>query len=328
LLVCAAVAAPTLAQQARPVTTQDPRPSMFKTPDFRTLVPGVERPVNPERSFLELSSRHNVEELLKVDGTFDWAKDAHYFHDIWSLEFTFKPVRILAVDLPARGGKLTKKNIWYMVYRVRNPGVVWHTEPTVYADPVRKIEPAAGEFVYAAKGRDELTPGKHEIVEELKDKPVRFTPVFVLFSRDPEIGKQYLDRPLPIAAKMIQQREDPARLLKTTAEMTGDIPAAPEGQDRSVWGVVTWEDVDPRTDYFSIYVQGLTNAFQRKWIPEKNGWWYTQKTLRLDFQRMGDEFSENENEIRFLKKTWVYLDSNLAPAWDSADAAAPVVIAK
>ena len=29
-----------------------------------------------------------------------------------------------------------------------------------------------------------------------------------------------------------------------------------------MWGVATWEYVDPRMDFFSIYVKGLTNAYR------------------------------------------------------------------
>ena len=32
--------------------------------------------------------------------------------------------------------------------------------------------------------------------------------------------------------------------------------------DNRVWGVATWNDVDPRIDFFSVYVGGLTNAYR------------------------------------------------------------------
>lgn len=325
------MASPVSAQVARPASAvQAPKApgALFKAPQFRNLVPGVERTIDADRSFKELTSRHDVPELLSVDGTFDWAKDTQYYHDIWALDFTFKPMRMIEVDVPAPGGKLRKKLVWYLVYRVKNPGVVWHTEPTVYADPEAKVaKKDAGEFEYEVTGRDVLTEGKVTIVEEAREKPIRFVPNFVLFSRDADIGKQYLDRPLPAAQRPIQMREDVARALKNSAEMTMEIPASPEGQDRSVWGVATWEDVDPRTDFLSVYIQGLTNAYQRKWV-EGKGWWYAQKTLRLDFTRPGDEYNEHEDEIRFIRSTWVYLDSNLASSPEDKDAAAPIPLSK
>ena len=38
---------------------------------------------------------------------------------------------------------------------------------------------------------------------------------------------------------------------------------------KTVWGIVTWEDIDPRTKWFSIYVEGLTNAYRWKDAPGK-----------------------------------------------------------
>jgi hypothetical protein len=194
-----------LAQQVRvpfaiPTAVQNqpkgPAPSsLFKPQQFRNLVPGVERTIDPERSFRELTSRHDVPELLAVDATFDWAKDMQYYHDVWALDFTFKPMRMIEVDVPAPGGKLRKKLVWYLVYRVKNPGIVWHTEPTVYADPVRKVaKKDQGEFEYEVTGQDALTEGKVLIVEEAREKPVRFAPNFVLFSRDPAASSTWTGR--------------------------------------------------------------------------------------------------------------------------------------
>jgi len=155
-LLMASPASTASAQLVRPTSAiQAPKTpgALFKAPQFRNLVPGVERSIDPDRSYRELTSRHDVHELLGVDGTFDWAKDTQYYHDIWALEFTFKPMRMIEVDLPAPGGKLRKKLIWYLVYRIKNPGVVWHTEPTVYTDPIAKVaKKDAGEFEYQVTG--------------------------------------------------------------------------------------------------------------------------------------------------------------------------------
>ena len=32
----------------------------------------------------------------------------------------------------------------------------------------------------------------------------------------------------------------------------------------TLWGVATWEDIDPRIVRFSVYVFGLTNAYRGK----------------------------------------------------------------
>jgi hypothetical protein len=130
---------------------------------------------------------------------------------------------------------------------------------------------------------------------------------------------------IPVALPEIEKREDASRRLKNVAdvapepasklhdtiEMMRDIPASPEGQDLSVWGVATWEDIDPSTDHFSVYIQGLTNAYRWEDAPQGTPGAYaagaklgtgrkrTQKTLRLNFWRPSDKYHEHEEEIRF-----------------------------
>ena len=48
--------------------------------------------------------------------------------NVWGLEFTFKPFRMIEVDIPQVSGKMQRKTIWYMVYRVRYLGEEVHFE--------------------------------------------------------------------------------------------------------------------------------------------------------------------------------------------------------
>ena len=83
------------------------------------------------------------------------------------------------------------------------------------------------------------------------------------------------------------------------------IPLSTATSDQSVWGVATWVDIDPRIDFFSIYISGLTNAY--RWTdppgafkagdPPATGRKFTHKTLQLNFWRPGDEFRLLEDEI-------------------------------
>ncbi len=77
-------------------------------------------------------------------------------------------------------------------------------------------------------------------------------------------------------------------------------------EDHRVWGVATWDNVDPRTDFISIFVQGLTNAY--RWQPPADGYkpntqveqdQVLSKTLKLNFWRPGDAIDLHEGEIRF-----------------------------
>lgn len=62
---------------------------------------------------------------LKDDVRFSkevWARDVRFDRDIWCLQFSFKPVRIVYVDIPNKNGKFDKKPVWYWVYMVKNIG--------------------------------------------------------------------------------------------------------------------------------------------------------------------------------------------------------------
>jgi hypothetical protein len=194
------------------------------------------------------------------------------------------------VDIPQASGRMQRKLVWYMIYQVRNKGQ--HLSPRPQPDGTVTIEPV--------------------------DREVRFFPQFVLESH--EYKKAYLDRILPTAIAAIQQKEDPNRKLLNSVEIGSQlVPLSTELVDKGVWGVATWEDVEPRIDTFSIYVEGLTNAY--KWVdtpgtvkpgsPPMTGRTLLQKNLMLNFWRPGDEFLEDRQTIRYgipgkVDYSWVY----------------------
>jgi hypothetical protein len=214
------------------------------------------------------------------------ADDVKFHRDVWSLEFSFKPLRMMYVDVPQPSGKMQRKLIWYLVYRVRNTGEAL----TTVEEPDGSRSP-----------------------KMIQGKPVQFIPQFVLESQDvtasgERIHKAYLDRLIPAAMESIRRRETPGRVLLNSVEMSQkQIPVADARSDGGVWGVAIWEDVDPRLDFFSVYVSGLTNAYQ--WFnppgaykagdPPGKGRRFVRKTLQLNFWRPGDEVQEDETEIRF-----------------------------
>jgi hypothetical protein len=243
------------------------------TGPFRNVVPGVERTIDPEDKVAEKTSEHDLLDILKTDPSFGerpWsnnlAKKIRYQHETWTLEFTFKPVRFIDVDLPNDSGRFDRKSIWYMVYHVRNLG----------------------------------------------EKPVRFVPRFLLYSWDTK--KYYPDRLIPLAIPAIQRREDPRRkLLDSVSISETEVPPWSEDDPVDVYGVATWHDIDPRTDRFSIYLQGLSNAYF--WVDDeelaKGTRKYYRKTLQLNFWRPGDDRFEHEREIRYgipgeVDYQWIY----------------------
>jgi hypothetical protein len=278
---------------------------------FRATAPGVEVTIPVENEKAATFSRHDMVEVLAVDPTFGErpaasglaiAKDVVFEHEIYMLEITLKPMRMVFVDIPNTEGRFDRKQIWYLLYRVKNTGKVW---------------------------KHSFTDGTATSVEVNTDKPIRFIPRITLetWVSGKETRKIYPDRLIPVAIPEIEKREDAGRRLKNVAEvvpepaaklhntieMMRDIPPSPEGQDLSVWGVATWEDIDPTTDHFSVFIQGLTNAY--RWEDAKAGeppaYVYkpgdplgkgrkrTQKTLRLNFWRPSDRYDEHEEEIRF-----------------------------
>jgi hypothetical protein len=263
-------------------------PPSTKTP-YRPLAPGVMITIDPMRESRETVDRHDVVEVLAVDPKLSWAKDVWFHRDVWVLEFKFKPVRIIEVDIPQRSGYMQRKPIWYMVYSVTNTGKVLH--------PVEDVELS-------------YETGEKKLLYRVDtvDAPVRFVPEFLLEAhvRRPDhsvLAKVYPDRVIPLAMGAIRMREDPNRRFLTSVEMSRKLEFG-----ETQWGVATWEDIDPKTFMFSVYVVGLTNAY--RWTDEKGvlkpgddpiskGRKLYRKTLKLNFWRPGDQYREDEKEIRY-----------------------------
>ena len=259
---------------------------------FRSLAPGVLTVIPADMSLDDTIQRGALVEVTQGQQTLAWvpkraapnttfvelAQRLEYPRDIWCLEFAFKPPRQIDVDIPAGGGKMRRATVWYLVYRVKNVG---------------------GRRLVIGKDA-EGQPDPTERAVATFEKPVRFLPHFVLESREGLANDEglasyraYLDRLVPSALDAIRLREDPARtFLDSAAISASDIPP---GEER--WGVATWESIDPRIDYFSIYVRGLTNAI--RWRPAPKAVIgpadppgqhieQTLESLRLDFWKPGD----------------------------------------
>ncbi len=274
-------------------------PMLAKANDgFRALTPGVLTLIPPDTAIDDPLQRGSLVEVTEGLAALQWvpkrgatnttlvsrAVRVEYPRDIWCLEFTFKPPRTIAVDVPAGDGKMRRTSVLYLVYRVKNVGgrrVVTSPRP---------------------EAPGELDPVERTV--ESFEKPVRFLPQLVLETREGiaegegiSSYRAYLDRLMPSAMDAIRQREDPARVLLDSASISAEEIAP--GEER--WGVAIWEAIDPRIDYFSIYVRGLTNAIRWRKREGRNiqpndppgeHIEQTLKSLRLDFWRPGDMASE------------------------------------
>jgi len=195
-------------------------------------------------------------------------------HSVYGFEIGFKPVRMIEVDVPQPSGKLQRKLIWYMLYSIRYEGGDLEPKPEVDQFGAATF-PAPAQVSYNSR---------------------RIFPSFVLIEKP--TNKEYLDRIVPAAKDAIAAREKVGAPIYDTMELqTISIPKSTETEDKPIWGIATWENVDPRVDYFAVQVQGLTNAFRIETVDGKK--LYRRKTLQLNFWRPGDTLDEISDKIRF-----------------------------
>ncbi len=262
---------------------------------FRRLAPGTLIVIPSDASADDLSSRADLTDItVGLAKTRSWTplraaanttllergKDREYRREAWCLEFAYKPPRMIDVDVPVAGEKMRRKRVWYLLYRVKNVG---------------------GRRTKVAEDGTRAT--------ETFELPIRFLPQFVLETREPlseaeglASFRSYLDRVVPAAMLPIERRERPAGKLHDSASISAEPMTA--GEER--WGVAVWEDIDPRIDFFSVYVRGLTNAI--RWRPRPPAdvpagappgatEEQTLESLRLDFWRQGDDEAEVDEEM-------------------------------
>ena len=267
-----------------------------RSPGFRKLAPGVITRISPHIQEEEtFSGPREMVELTVGAPQLDWepnlsaksktlladVKATIFRRSVWGLEFGFKPLSMMDIDIPQPDGSVKTEKVLYLVYFVRNNGN--HLNPEAAND--------------GGQGTFEVNPTNHS---------VRFFPNFFLQCHD--VDRVYLDKVIPAAVNEIRLREDPNRKFYNSVTISDvNIPVSTELEDNSVWGVATWVGVDPRSDFFSIYVRGLTNAY--RWQDPPNGFKagdppgtgrrFLYKTLQLNFWRPGDSLDHNEDEIRF-----------------------------
>ena len=142
------------------------------------------------------------------------------------LDIKYKPVRMIWADIPSPEGRMLRKQIWYIVYQVTNPGKAYL--PVEKDNELNKLD----------------VSGKLYKLETV-DKPVRFTPVFTLETHNllvkekPGFSKAAVEQYIPVALPAIRDREDPKREFLTSQEMAKrDIRVG-----ETLWGVATWQDV-------------------------------------------------------------------------------------
>lgn len=191
--------------------------------------------------------------------------------ELWIMEVHFRPLRQILVDLtdPVTGKK-SPRYVWYLPYRAINRKLA---NRAVANAPVNELDAPV--------------------------IPPQFIPVFTIMTTDdPEPYKVYPDQVLPEAIAAINQREKTS--YKSTVSVIRDLPpaTAPGAPDQVViQGVATWVGLDPKADFYTVFLTGFSNGFVKGTGPggaEVIQW----KTIRMKYWRPGDELYQREPEIQ------------------------------
>lgn len=202
----------------------------------------------------------------------EMAKQVILRREIFCLEFAFKPLRQIYLDIPRPDGRLQRKLVHYMVYRVRYRG--------------GDLRPAA----------DNPNTPVYKRIESISYNTKRFFPMFIL--EDHESGKKFTDQILPTAMQRIAIREQISTRLYNSVDISSiKIPRTQDEDSPGIWGVATWVDIDPNIDFMSVNVFGLTNAFEQD--GEGADAPYRRKALMLNFYRPGDSMDQTADRVRF-----------------------------
>lgn len=224
--------------------------------------------------------------IAQKNTLFGQSRSVVMFRDnVWQYEFSFTGLRQAKLRIPTGNGNAATRNYWYMVYRIRDTG------QTMTINDVKKNP----QFDHITKEVD--------FTKSIDSQAKKFLPRFTLEGWVP-VGKDkgyqkvsYRDTISPIALEQIRRKEDPNQILFDSHQMSqAKIPVAKNETDRGIWGVAIWENVDPRIDFVSVFIQGLTNAFRLSdpvSDPSK------LKTLQLNFWRPGDSVDETSDFVKF-----------------------------
>jgi hypothetical protein len=191
-------------------------------------------------------------------------------------------------EVPPQANVQDKENIWVLDFRFKDPRLITVDIP--------------------GRGRKVVWYLWYQVINNTGE-PRTFIPEFELVTHDkPGV---YHDQVLPKVQEAIRRVEDPTQHLDIKNSVTiasEPIPASKkDAYPRAVTGVATWDDVNPDSNRYSIFVSGLSNG----WSIDDNKV-VRRKTLQLNFRRVGDRFYMDSREIRFVPPAeWLYRATKL-----------------
>jgi hypothetical protein len=146
-------------------------------------------------------------------------------------------------------------------------------------------------------------------------EPHTIIPDFELVTLDQ--NSVHRDQILPKVQEAIRQVEDPTdyEKIKNSVTIAAEPipPSKPNATPTVVTGVAIWDDVNPDTTRFSVFVSGLSNGWSvTDPIPPDTQPVVRRKTLQLNFKRLGDRYYQDSHEIQFVEPAqWVYRGTRL-----------------
>src|SRR5262249_47655539 len=209
-----------------------------------------------------------------------------------------------------KDGKTYKDNskIWVLEFKFKDPRLITVDVP--------------------GRGRKVCWYLWYQVINKTRE-PHTFIPDFELVTLD----KQTIhpDQVLPKVQEAIAKLEDETGYLNIKNSVTiaaEPIPATkPDAAPKPVTGVAIWDDVNPETTRFSIFVAGLSNGWALTDGPQPGDPPIVRrKTLQLNFKRNADQFYKRSEDIQFMPPwQWIYRGSKLdVPALPKLDKGEPV----
>ena len=270
--------------------------------------------IPPDQSVDDVSQKANLHELAQGRGgawdpshapshetLIGLASDRQFLRDVWCLEFAYRPPRTIEVDVPGENLEIQKERVWYLLYRVRNIAVDEN------ADVASELGGSTRQVVFEKdeEGNDDLTRPTTKFVNQ----SIHFEPHVVFetheaLSRDEGLleHQDHLDRLVSSAIVPISRREKIRPDMLHDSVSISERPIQP-GEER--WGVAIWQDIDPRIDFFTVFIYGLTNSIRWRHDAEfetdlEHAPEYERRELeclRLDFYHPGDADHDDFQEV-------------------------------
>ena len=229
---------------------------------------------------------------------------------LWVAEVQYKPMRhrLIPVTDP-KTRQIKEELVWYFIYRII---------PRDYTE----LAGSKREDLRAKLENEELKPSND--FEENLVQPL-ILPRFALRIDDVANGKTYVDEVNLEIQKAVFDREFGSKAggltllnsitgIQEISEPVSSTDALVDPLENAIYGVAIWRDVDPDTDYFTVFMSGFSNAYRVErptadLIVE-------QKVIEQRFGRPGDRFRQEESEFRFLDEARLRPNGNLEVTMD------------